>query len=104
MPETLDQNLISRERLLQQAYVDHTNLSGVTTQSFPELIGTELNPERRRNLLSQLDRPDFPSLAKMLVDDLNSENSGGFGSLGIHQRLMLDQLQECVQLMPTLRD
>ena len=104
LPETLDQNLIARERLLQQAYVDHTNLSGVTTQSFPWLIGTELNPERRRHLLSQLDRPDFPSLAKMLVDDLNSENSGGFGSLGIHQRLMLDQLQECVQLMPTLRD
>ena len=104
LPETLDQNLISRERLLQQALVDHTNLSGVTAQSFPWLIGTELNAERRRHLLSQLDRPDVPGLAKMVVDDLNSENIGGFGSLGIHQRLLLDQLQECAKLMPTLRD
>ncbi|MBC7965520.1 MAG: hypothetical protein H7Z17_06280, partial [Fuerstia sp.] len=102
LPETLDQDLISRARLLQQAYTDHTNLSGVTTQSFAWLIGTELNPERRRHLLSQLDRPDFPGLAKMVVDDLNSENSGGFGSLGIHQRLLLDQLRECAKLMPTL--
>ena len=87
LPESLDQNLISRELLLQQAYADHGNLSGVTAQSFPWLIGTELSRERRRHLLSQLDRPDFPGLTKFVVDDLNWENSGGFGSLAIHQRL-----------------
>ena len=104
LPETLDQNLIARDRLLKQAFAEHTNLAGVTVSSFPWLIGTELSPERQRHLLSQLDRPDYPGLAKMVVDDLNFQNSGGFGSLEIHKRLLLDQLQECAMLMPALLD
>ncbi len=104
LPETLDQNLIARDLLLKQAYVDHTNLSGVTANSFPWLIGTELSPERRRHLLSQLERPDFPGLAKLVVEDLNFQNSGSFGSLEIHKRLLLSQLQECAKLMPALLD
>ncbi|MDA1231521.1 MAG: hypothetical protein O2856_12160, partial [Planctomycetota bacterium] len=104
LPETLDQNLISRDQLLKQAYADHGDLKGVTEESFAWLTGTELTPDRRRHLLSQLQRPDFLGLAKMVVDDLNFQNSGGFGSLQIHQRLLLDQLQECAALMPALQD
>jgi hypothetical protein len=104
LPETLDQNLISRERLLKQAYSDHRDLKGVTAASFPWLLNSALTPERRRHLLSRLERPDHLQLAKHVIDELNYRNSGGFGSLKIHNRLMLSQLQECAVLMPKLRD
>ena len=104
LPESLNQNLISRERLLQQALTEHRDLKGVTTASFPWLLNTELTPDRRRHLLSRLERPDYPQLAKTIIDDLNYKNSGGFGSLKIHNKLMLDQLKECAALKPRLRD
>jgi hypothetical protein len=104
LPEALDQNLISRERLLKQAYSDHRDLKGVTAASFSWLFNSALTPDRRRHLLSRLERPDYPLLAKTIIDDLNYKNSGGFGSLKIHNSLLLSQLQECAELMPKLRD
>ena len=104
LPESLNQDLISRGQLLKQAYADHRDLKGVTAASFPWLVDMKLTPDRRRHLLSQLNRPDFPGVAKLIIDDLNYRNSGGFGSLQIHKRLLLDQLQECARRMPKLLD
>lgn len=104
LPESLNEVLISRERLLKQALAEHRDLKGLTDESFRWLIDIPLSPDRRRHLLSRLDRPDFPGLAKLIVDDLEFKNSGGFGSLKIHNRLLLDQLRECARLMPSLLD
>ena len=104
LPESLNQDLISRERLLKQAFSDHRDLKGLTAASFPWLLNTALTPDRRRQLLSRLERPDYPLLARTIIDDLKYKNSGGFGSLKIHSKLMLDQLKECAKLMPELRD
>ncbi|MCY2992052.1 MAG: hypothetical protein NTY19_29855 [Planctomycetota bacterium] len=61
-----------------------------------------MTPNRRRHLLERLQRPDYPQLPKLVVDDLNYQNSGGFGCFGIHGQLLLAQLDECLKLKPDL--
>ncbi|MCY2991239.1 MAG: hypothetical protein NTY19_25705 [Planctomycetota bacterium] len=61
-----------------------------------------MTPDRRRHLLERLQRPDYPQLPKVVVDDLNYQNSGGFGCFGIHGQLLLAQLDECLKLKPDL--
>ncbi len=102
LPTVLDQKLISRETLSQRAMSRHTNLEGFEDAALDWLVATELSPDRRRHLLSRLDRPDYPNLPKLVVDDLNYQYSGGFGSLGIHGQLLLAQLEECLKLKPDL--
>jgi hypothetical protein len=102
LPTVLDQKLISRETLSQRAMSRHTNLEGFEDGALDWLVVTELNADRRRHLLSRLARPDYASLPKLVVDDLNHQYSGGFGSLGIHGQLLLAQLEECLKLKPDL--
>ena len=103
LPTTLDPRAISRE-----AYIDRAN--AVTTDNmdlFEDaaldwLVNYELNPNHRRSLLSRLSRPDHEKLVKHVVDDLKYQNSGGFGSLGIHRQLMISQLEELAKAVPEL--
>ncbi|HYW79952.1 MAG TPA: hypothetical protein VE890_10275, partial [Thermoguttaceae bacterium] len=62
----------------------------------------ELNLDRRRHLLARLKRPDHPDLARLVVDDLVSKDSQGFGSHPIHMQLLLTQLEQCLALKPDL--
>lgn len=66
--------------------------------------GAPLDRVRRRQLLSRLVRPDIPGLAKLVADDLREPDAGGFGSIGIHRLLTLEQLRELLELEPRLRD
>lgn len=102
LPTQLDQNLIGRDYLSQIAKQNHQDLSGFTDAALDWLVATELDPDRRRHLLQRLQRPDYPNLAKLIVDDLNHQFSQPFGSLAIHQRLLTEQLDECLQLKPDL--
>jgi hypothetical protein len=102
LPTSLDQNLIARQTLLARAFAQHPNLQGCEDAALDWLVGTELNPDRRRHLLERLQRPDYPQLPKLVVDDLNFQNSGGFGSFGIHGQLLLAQLDGCLKLKPDL--
>ncbi|MBM4096378.1 MAG: hypothetical protein FJ261_06345 [Planctomycetes bacterium] len=68
------------------------------------LAAGSLTSRQRRNLLSRLVNPDLPGLVKMLAEDLAQKDSGGFGTLGIHNRLTLEQLRQLVELRPDLRD
>ncbi len=102
LPAQLDPSLIARETLVQRAMRDYQNLDGFEDAAFDFLVQTKLPPERLRNLLQRLQRPDYPGLAQLVVDDLNFQGSGGFGSLPIHSLLLLDQLDECLRLKPDL--
>jgi hypothetical protein len=101
-PTSLDQSLIDRETLKQRAFSDHDNLQGFQNSALERLVKEELNPVQRRDLLARLPRPDVPGLAKLVVADLKHEHSGGFGSHVIHRRMLLAQLDECMELMPEL--
>ena len=102
LPTSLDPHLIDRDRLYKQVLPQHENLQGFEDSALGWLIGRDLDPDRLRDLLSRLARPDQEGLARLVVEDLQHANSGGFGSLGIHGQLLLPQLDECLKLKPDL--
>lgn len=104
LPIALDLAIISRK-----AYSDRANagnainsLDGYEDSALDWLTAVDLNANQRRALLSRLARPDYAGLVKLVVDDLNYLNSGGFGSHGIHKQLLLVQLEELLKLKPEL--
>lgn len=102
LPTKLDQNVISRDTLTKRALSRYQNLQGFEPVALDWLTAVELNPDRRRHLLSMLARPDYSNLPKLVVDDLNHKYSRGFGSLGVHRHLLPAQLNECLKLKPDL--
>lgn len=104
LPDRLDPVQIGRETLLQRAFVTHGYLEGVEDAALSWLTQRPLHPGRRRNLLERLTWPDYPGLAKLIVDDLNTEHSAGFGGQTIHRLLLLAQLDELLKLKPDLRN
>ena len=102
LPTSLDQKQISREALTKEAFARHQNLKGSEAAALDWLVATELNADRRRHLLERLQRPDYPNLPKLVVDDLNYQHSRGFGSFNIHRLLLLEQLDACLKLKPDL--
>ena len=104
LPTVLDQRRISRETLIKIAFANKQNLGGFENRALDWLTAANLNADRRRALLTRLQRPDYANVPKLVVDDLNYKYSRGFGSLGIHRLLLLSQLDECLQLKPGLRN
>lgn len=102
LPSQVDERLISRQRLMELAISRFSNLDGFEDAALDWLVGQPLDPDRRRNLLQRLTRPDYPNLPKLIVDDLNHENSQGFGAFAIHRNLLLAQLDECLRLKADL--
>lgn len=102
LPVALDPNLIARPTLVAHAFAHWSNLEGFEDTALDWLVEEKLTPERRRNLLQRLQRPDHRPLPQLVIDDLRFPNSAGFGSAPIHARLTLAQLEECVQLAPEL--
>jgi hypothetical protein len=105
LPSGLDQNLISRNTLLQRTldnpqYVD--TVDGFTRHAYDWLLAVDLNETRLRSLLQSLDLPDYPNLPALIAKDLKAPHSGGFGSLPIHTRLVREQLDELLVLAPEL--
>jgi hypothetical protein len=98
LPTAFDQALISRQRLTQIAKQRHKDLSGFEDAALDWLVGSDLNPDRRRHLLGRLQRPDYSNLAELVVNDLKHRYSKPFGSMPIHRQLLLSQLEECVRL------
>ena len=105
LPTKLDAALLARERLNKLALDQFPNtVQGFEDAALDWLVAVNLNPDQRRQLLARLQRPDYPNLVKLVIDDLNFQNSGGFGQFEIHRRLLLAQLDECLKLQPELRN
>ena len=79
-------------------------MQGFEPAAIDWLIAIKLTPDQRRSLLAVLTRPDYPNLVKLIVDDLNYVNSGGFGQFRNPSPLLLAQLDELVKLKPDLRN
>ncbi len=101
-PTSLRKDLISRSAFLRNALSTYSDLSGVENKAIESLIEYPLNPDQRRDLLKRMERPEGKNLPRLIVEDLNHKYSGGFGSIPIHNKLLLSQLEECRQLMPGL--
>ena len=55
---------------LAREYATHGHLEGAEESALDWLIGTPLTPDRRRNLLSRLQRPDYPNLVKLIAAEV----------------------------------
>ncbi|WP_425401017.1 hypothetical protein [Aeoliella sp.] len=106
LPTALDPELISRKAYLQRATARQDNLNGLQDSALDWLLrdgGVELTSGRRRALLSRLDRPDYDNLVELVVADLRTKESRGFGEFNIHRNLLQSQLDALVDLKPDLR-
>jgi hypothetical protein len=100
LPTKLDPALISRETLAQRARATNNrdSLNGFEASALEWLKPAEMNPRELRAYLQRLTRPDYEGMAKLVAKDLAAQDSGGFGSLPIHNMLLKDQLDELVKL------
>ncbi len=103
LPTRLDPQALSVATLTAQALTRHAGtVDGFTDRALPALAATNLGDDQLRSLLGRLQRPDVANLPALVVRDLASRTSGGFGSLPIHAELRREQLEECVRLRPPL--
>lgn len=100
-PNQLEAELISSAHLTAPA-LRNGQLSKFTDAALDRLASERLQPQQRRELLTRLDRPDVAGLVDLVLNDLNYKDSRGFGSLSIHRRLLLPQLEECAKRQPEL--
>ena len=103
LPSQLDPKLISRETLTKQWLVPHNNLHAFEPGAMYWLAKRELTNDQRRHLLQQLETPDVPNLVAHVASDLKAPHSGGFGSLTIHQKLSIKQLDELLKKDASLK-
>ncbi len=89
--------------LLKQAVEHDTNLSQVTDEGMYELLDGNLDATRRRVLLGRLSHTPQPELVTLIAEDLALKNSGGFGSLAVHEQLTTEQLHALAERAPQLR-
>ena len=103
LPTALDAAAISREAYFNRTVAVTTdNVDLFENSAIDWLVAYNLTPNQRRSLLSRISRPDYGPLLKLVVDDLQHEHSGGFGSLAIHRQLLLSQLDDLSKALPDL--
>jgi catechol 2,3-dioxygenase-like lactoylglutathione lyase family enzyme len=99
----LDPALLQPARLRAETLARHPGtVDGFTDDALAALAAAELDEHQLRSLLQRLPRVDVPNLADLVVRDLGTRSSRGFGSLPIHGRLLLAQLERCLALRPDL--
>ena len=98
LPTALDSKNIGRDEFVKRAD-SHSidNLDAFEDSALDWLAAAAMNPNRRRNFLSRLQRPDYDTLVKLIADDLEFPNSGGFGSVSVHRQLLLSQLEQLLK-------
>lgn len=100
-PNQLDAALLDPEARLDLAVA--RDLDEVTALGLPRLLTRPLRANARRRVLERLDRVGLPGLVEAIAADLAERNSGGFGSLAIHDRLTAEELDQLAALRPTVR-
>ncbi len=98
LPTVLDPKLISHASYAARAYRSYSNIHGFEHSAHDWLITQSLNATRLRHLLSQLQRPDYANLPKLIIADLRNKHSRGFGSHAIHRKLLKSQMDELIKL------
>ncbi len=95
---------IDRATLLTRAFNANPNsVRGIEDSGLEWLATESFKPDRRRDLLRRLTRPDAPNLVRLIADDL-AHGSVRFGDFAIHRALTLKQLEELAALRKGLID
>lgn len=95
-PSALKQSEISWDKFLADALRGTRTLQNINQDEFFALLssGHALTATQRRDLLSRADNPDLPGLVTLILEDLKSKESRGFGEFTIHRTLTIAQLDE----------
>jgi tetratricopeptide (TPR) repeat protein len=103
-PTKLEPALIAREVFLQQAMGSKDEFSEMRLPALEALVRDKavLTPNQRRYVISALERPDLPGLTELVLQDLQTKESTGFGQFPIHENLLLPQLESLSKAMPEL--
>ena len=88
--------------MLRDRGLRENRLSGFTEHGLLLLVNERLDKNRRHELLKRLRFPDYPGLVDLIIADLQQPRGSSFGSLSIHHRLVLEQLEECRERRPAL--
>jgi len=101
LPVTLDPAKIARAVFLTEALRDD-DLGKLNDAGLESLVRDKvaLREPQRRALLGKLKRPDVPGLVDVIVADLKSKESRGFGEFAIHRALLPEQLDAVVKAIP----
>ncbi len=103
LPSQLDPTTIGTHAWIAQAHRNHPqSIKGFTDRALEGLAGIPLTDRQLGQWLSRLQRPDVPGLPARIIRHLALESSSGFGSLPIHTKLLIDQLDTCLSLAPHL--
>ena len=103
IPHSLDQALISAQAFAAQAQRhDRYASNGYEADYLPFIDARAFPISRLRDYLRRLPYPQAPGLVDGLVKELADRHSRGFGSLPIHEKLLLGQLQELQRRRPAL--
>jgi hypothetical protein len=106
-PTKLDPKEVSDAAFREDAFAESGShdVNGFKARALESLLDEDdLDPERRRDLLSKIQRPDHPRLVERIVQDLKQKHSGGFGSHAVHRLLLEAQLDELAKLHPAVTD
>ena len=100
LPERLDGQSIRRDVLTDRALRSKRGLAPFSDSALDWIDAGRLDDKLRRELLSRLTRPDRDDLVSLVASDLRARGSRGFGSLEIHTKLLLPQLDALGTQMP----
>ncbi|MGI6496826.1 MAG: hypothetical protein ACOX5G_12240 [Kiritimatiellia bacterium] len=101
-PARLDPALVAGDAWARDL-AGRDEVHGYADSALETLLAGELSDAKRRNVLSRLARrPDVPDFAQIVLADLQAPHSGGFGSLGVHSLLFLDDLRFLAGQSPAL--
>jgi len=104
-PSVLDPSIFDINRLTELAFMHTHSLSKFTDSALEWLVASDrLSIEQIRNLLDRIQRPDYPQLPDLVLKDLQSKKSSGFGAKPIHARLLKNQLHYLADKMPSLNN
>ena len=98
-PSTLDQKLVSWEAFLKDALGNSGTLQNLDESAFHLFLESKpkLNPAQLRDLLARAPLPDLPGLLDLILTDLKSKESRGFGEFNIHRALTKAQLEQLLE-------
>ena len=104
LPTALDPKLIAFESFLANALRDKNHLGDLNEAGIEAVLQRkiQLSSAQRRQLISRVTRPDFAELVPLILADLKSKESRGFGEFPIHQQLLVSQLEELKKAKPDL--
>ena len=96
LASTLKQEEVAWTKFLADALRGTKTLHNLDRNTFYDLLasGHELTGEQRRDLLKRADLPDLPNLVDIILADLKTKESRGFGEFKIHRALTIAQLDE----------